>query len=145
MSLHDTVANVLDCDIVVTKFELKSRYYVYFRTNTFGKKVWSFSYIPSCWLNSTTTVLLLGHLWYWITHEGWYAVKQRNQTFFCAIWWQVFYHLAYSDYCRHLYRYIHNVSVDGFFSLLQVFHVELGSLHGASNRTLHLIYGSRLF
>ena len=33
----DVVANELDCDIVVSEFELKSRYHVYFRTNTLGK------------------------------------------------------------------------------------------------------------
>ena len=34
------VANVLDCDIVVSEFKLQSRYYVHFRTYTFreGKK-----------------------------------------------------------------------------------------------------------
>ena len=31
-------------------------------------------------LNSTTTVLLQVWLWHWITHEGWYAIKQRSQT-----------------------------------------------------------------
>ena len=31
------VANELDCDIVVTKFELQSLYCVHFRTNTLGK------------------------------------------------------------------------------------------------------------
>ena len=31
------VANVLDCDILVSEFEFRSRYYVYFRTNNFRK------------------------------------------------------------------------------------------------------------
>ena len=31
------VANVLDCGIEVSEFVLQSRYYVHFRTNTFGK------------------------------------------------------------------------------------------------------------
>ena len=31
------MANVLECDIVVSKFELQLHYYVHFRTNTFGK------------------------------------------------------------------------------------------------------------
>ena len=31
------VANVLYCDIVVSEFELQSRYYVHFRTNTHEK------------------------------------------------------------------------------------------------------------
>ena len=31
------VANVLDFDILVSVFELQSRFYTYFRTNIFGK------------------------------------------------------------------------------------------------------------
>ena len=34
---YDVVANVLDCDIVLSKLELHSRYYVHFRTNN----IWS--------------------------------------------------------------------------------------------------------
>ena len=30
---RDVVANVLDCDIVVSEFEHQSRYYFHFRTN----------------------------------------------------------------------------------------------------------------
>ena len=33
----DVVANWLDCDILVTWFEIQSRYYVYFRINTVEK------------------------------------------------------------------------------------------------------------
>ena len=36
-SRRDVVANLQDCDIVVNEFELQSRYYVHFRTNTLGK------------------------------------------------------------------------------------------------------------
>ena len=32
-----TVANVQSCSIVVSEFELQSRYYVHFRINTLGK------------------------------------------------------------------------------------------------------------
>ena len=31
------MAKAMDCEIVVSEFELQSRYYVYFRTNTLGK------------------------------------------------------------------------------------------------------------
>ena len=31
------VANVLQCDIVVSEYELQSRYYVHFYANIFGK------------------------------------------------------------------------------------------------------------
>ena len=37
-------------------------------------------YPPSYWLNSTTTVLQEGWIWHWITRQGWYAIKQSNQT-----------------------------------------------------------------
>ena len=33
------VVNVLDCDILVSKFELQWRYYVQFRTNALGMKL----------------------------------------------------------------------------------------------------------
>ena len=33
-SPRSAVANVLDCDIVVSKFKLQRDYYVHFRTNT---------------------------------------------------------------------------------------------------------------
>ena len=32
-------ANMIDCDIIVSEFELQSHYYVYFRTNTPGKNM----------------------------------------------------------------------------------------------------------
>ena len=35
---------------------------------------------PSYGLNSTTAVLLEVWLWHYITHEGSYAIKQRNPT-----------------------------------------------------------------
>ena len=38
------------------------------------------------------------------------------------------YHLEYLDDCLHLYFYTHNISDNMYFGLLQVFHVELGSL-----------------
>ena len=50
---------------------------------------------------------------------------------------------GFSDYCLRLYRYIQNVSADMSSGLLQVFLVELGSLHGTSNHVLYLIHGGR--
>ena len=73
------MANVLDCDIVVSEFELQSRYNIHFHTNTFWKGMTP-SYSPRYGLNSTTTVLLQGRAWRQITHEVWYNIKQRNQT-----------------------------------------------------------------
>ena len=37
-------------------------------------------YIPSYRSNIITIFLLHEWLWHYITHQGWYAVKQRNQT-----------------------------------------------------------------
>ena len=34
---HGVVVYVLDCNIIVSKFELQSRYYIHFWTNTLGK------------------------------------------------------------------------------------------------------------
>ena len=36
-SPYEVVAKVLDCDIVVSEFELQPHYYVHFRTNTLEK------------------------------------------------------------------------------------------------------------
>ena len=68
----------LDCGIVVNEFELQSDYYVHFRAGTLGKE-WT-PYPPSYGLNNTSAILLGGRLWHSITHERWYAIKQRNQT-----------------------------------------------------------------
>ena len=55
------VANVLDCDIVVSEFEIQLRDYFYFRTNTLRKCINSFSLpTPSYWLNCIPIVLLQG-------------------------------------------------------------------------------------
>ena len=46
VSRHGIVANVVDCDIVVSKFKLQSRYYIPFWTNTLAKGMNSL--IPLC-------------------------------------------------------------------------------------------------
>ena len=56
------VANVVDCDIVVSVFELQSCYYVHFWCNTLGKGRNSLT-LPSYGLNSTTTMSLQEWLW----------------------------------------------------------------------------------
>ena len=53
MSLRGVVANVLDCDIVVSEFELQV-----FRFNTLGKGM-NPTYCSSYGLNSTITIFLL--------------------------------------------------------------------------------------
>ena len=72
---------VMDCGIVVREFVLQSPYYVHFRANTLAKGK-NPPYPPSYGLNNTTTVLL-GE-WLLALNNlkiGWYAIKQRNQTF----------------------------------------------------------------
>ena len=57
------IIRVVDCEIVVNKFELQLRYYVHFRTNTTekGKKLpYPFTY----GLNCTNTRPLQGWLWH---------------------------------------------------------------------------------
>ena len=44
------MANVLDCNIIVTKFELKLRNCIYFQANALGKK-YKIPYPPSYGLN----------------------------------------------------------------------------------------------
>ena len=66
----------LDCEIVVSEFELQSRYYVHFRAHIVWER-YEPPYPPSYVLNSSATV----HLEEWIRHsiiqEGWYASKQN--------------------------------------------------------------------
>ena len=52
------VVKVLDWRLEVSEFELRSRYNVHFRTNTFGKGMNTLSHTPSCGLYSITADLL---------------------------------------------------------------------------------------
>ena len=61
-SSHGEVAHMLDHNIVVSEFELLSRYHNHFRTNTLGKGM--LSLIPTSYvLNGTTNILL--QIWLW--------------------------------------------------------------------------------
>ena len=62
-------------DYVVSKFKPQMRYYVPFWTNSFGKSINSFVILE---LNSTTTALLQGWAWHYITHESWIAIKTKK-------------------------------------------------------------------
>ena len=68
---HGVVVNVLDCDIVVSEFELLSHYYIHFRTNnnTIGKGMNLLIRIPSYALNRTTAVLISNNPRRLICHE----------------------------------------------------------------------------
>ena len=55
----DIVVNVLDCNTIVSEFELQLCNYVLFWTNTLEKDINYFiPLLPSYGLNSTTTVLM---------------------------------------------------------------------------------------
>ena len=73
------MAKVLDWDTVVSQFEIQSSYYVHFQMNTTWER-YENPDPPSYRLNSITDVLLQGWLWHEITHEGWYAIKHKNQN-----------------------------------------------------------------
>ena len=81
-SLCGVVANVLDCNIVVSEFKLKSHYCVDFKINTHGKDIKP-SYTPSYMLNSTTTVQLKGWIWHLIPHAGGYDIKKAKRITVC--------------------------------------------------------------
>ena len=59
---------MLYCEIVVSEFELRSRYYIHFPTNNLGKDMDSLT--PIYALNGITTVLVQGCLQHEITHES---------------------------------------------------------------------------
>ena len=80
-SFRSIMTNVLDCDLEVKQVRTLvalqcslSNYYTW--------KKHKLSYPSSYGLNSITTLLLQEKLWHKITHNGWYAIKQRSQTYF---------------------------------------------------------------
>ena len=58
---------------------LQSHYYIHFSTNTLWKVI-GLHYLRDYMLNCITAILLQWWLWYLITQERWYAIKQRKQT-----------------------------------------------------------------
>ena len=63
-NLYGVVVNVLDCNIVVSEFELQSHCYIHFQINTLGKVMNSLILtMVKYGLKRTTTVLLYGRLW----------------------------------------------------------------------------------
>ena len=57
------MVKAMDCGLVVSEFVLQSRYYLHFRANTLWNGM-NPTYPSSCWVNSTTTVLLSEWLWH---------------------------------------------------------------------------------
>ena len=58
---RSVIVKAMDCGIVVSEFELQSRYYVHFRANTLGKCMKPLI-LPG--LNSTAVFLLGEWLWH---------------------------------------------------------------------------------
>ena len=54
-----------------------------FQINSFGKDMNPLM-SASHGLNSITVVFLQGWFWHWITHKGWYTIKQRNKNY--SLW-----------------------------------------------------------
>ena len=79
-SLHCETAKVPNYILKVSKFKCLSRYYIHFWTNTLEKR-YEPSYLLSYGLNRIMDVLLQGWLWHLITHEGWYAIKQKKPKY----------------------------------------------------------------
>ena len=52
------VVNVLDCNIIVSKFEIQLYYYVHFQINTL-RKCLNLLILPNFRLNSGNTIILL--------------------------------------------------------------------------------------
>ena len=115
-------ANMLNCNIDVNEFELQSCYYVHFWTNTLGEK-YEPPYLPGIdnqyhYYSSTRMALAL------ITHESWYAIKQRNpikQTYCTYIFILAFY----------IYHH-HHVAPSAQISLTPSCHPSLSSIAPAS-------------
>ena len=78
-SSHCILANVRLGVIVVKEFEFQSRWYLRFRINILKRSMSTLIPTPSNGLNNTSIVLLKEWLWHYITREGWYIIKQRNQ------------------------------------------------------------------
>ena len=73
------VANVLDYDIVINDFELSRTITITLGLISLEKAGTPLSL--SYGSNSNTSILLQGEwLWRWIANEGWYVIKQRNQS-----------------------------------------------------------------
>ena len=62
---RSTVANMLDCDIVVSEYENQFHYYVPFLDYYIWGK-YETPYTLSSEFHRTITILLLGWLWHWI-------------------------------------------------------------------------------
>ena len=71
------MVKAMDNGIVVSEFVLQSRYYVHFRANTLGKGIEP-PYPPGYGLDSTTSSRRMALAF--LTYKGWYAIKQRKQT-----------------------------------------------------------------
>ena len=78
-SPNGIVDKVLDCNIIVCEFEFQLTYSIHFWFYVWWE-MYKHPFPTSNGLNGINSVLLDGRLWYKITNDGWYVIKQRNQT-----------------------------------------------------------------
>ena len=77
MSPCDVVANVLDGNIVESEFKHQSCYFVGFRTKNPEKGM---THLIHPAIGLIVPLQFKDELWHIITRQGWYAIKERNQT-----------------------------------------------------------------
>ena len=91
------MVKALDCGIVVSKFaQLRSL------SDKYPWERHEPPYPPSYGLNIITTVHLGGWIWNWITHEGWYAIYQKNQLQFCSMSWYYYFFFSFWNILKKL-------------------------------------------
>ena len=79
------------------------------------------------------TVLLEGSIWYWITHESWYVINQRNQTIFIiptGFHWLIIQSNGYQNLLKlkkkivllfHLFEPVMNNAIQEFLDKVSLF------------------------
>ena len=78
-NLLGIIHSMIDCSLQVSESDLHSLCYVHFLAKIF-RKVMNLLNLPNYGLNNITAVFLQGWLRHWITHNGWYTIKQKNNN-----------------------------------------------------------------
>ena len=125
----DVMVNVLDCDIIVSKFNHQLRYYTHFRTNTLRKGT-TLIYLSSYGLNSTTTVHSTRLSRSLIRHE----TKQPNQTI-CKTFHRYCYYSLFWQSLVYITLSLNQLPFKGHLVLFRRLHQSFSVLY-------HLFYNS---
>ena len=126
ISVRGAEINALDWDIVGSQFEQQSRYNVQFGTNTLRRGV--------------ITPLSLCMVWHWIVLEGWYAIKERNQTKLdlCSRVFEMVPEVPY-------FIYRHHVTLPARISLSLWLHLSLLYIATSRSSRLHPVSAQSCF